>query len=65
MTGIFAEEAPWAMHGERDGLRNGIAFSNINAFGYARAAIQALYEDLQDAVKEIAGLKTQLAALSV
>lgn len=63
MTGIFAEEAPWAMHGERDGLRNGIAFSNVNAFGYARAAIQALYEDLQNAVSEIAGLTTQLAAL--
>ena len=43
-TGIFAEEAPWAMYGERDGLRSGIAFSNINAFGYARAAIQALAE---------------------
>ena len=46
MHGIFAEEAPWAMHGERDGLRSGIAFSQINAFGYARAAIQALYEDI-------------------
>ena len=47
MTGIFAEEAPWAMHGERDGLRSGIAFSNINAFGYARAAIQALAEKVK------------------
>ncbi|MCR4339419.1 MAG: hypothetical protein NUW01_05975 [Gemmatimonadaceae bacterium] len=46
MTGIFAEEAPWAMHGERDGLRSGIAFSNINAFGYARAAIQALNDKI-------------------
>ena len=62
MTGIFAEEAPWAMHGERDGLRSGIAFSNINAFGYARAAIQALYEDLQGALSEIAGLRRQLAS---
>ena len=63
MTGIFAEEAPWAMHGERDGLRSGIAFSTINAFGYARAAIQALHEDLQGALNEIAGLTTQLTAL--
>jgi len=46
MTGIFAEEAPWAMHGKRDGLRNGIAFSPVNAFGYARAAIQALHDRL-------------------
>lgn len=43
-TGIFAEEAPWAMYGERDGYRSGIAFSEVNAFGYARAAIQALAE---------------------
>ena len=42
MTGIFAEEAPWAMHGERDGLKSGIAFSSINAFGYIRAAVEAL-----------------------
>lgn len=41
-AGIFAEEAPWAMHGERDGIRSGVAFSMINSFGYARAAIQAL-----------------------
>ena len=64
MTGVFADEAPWAMHGERDGLRNGIAFSNINSFGYARAAIQALYEDLQAALEDIVGLKSQLAALT-
>lgn len=46
MAGIFAEEAPWAMHGQRDGdsLKSGIAFSPVNAFGYARAAIQALAE---------------------
>ena len=62
-TGIFAEEAPWAMYGKRDGLRSGIAFSDINAFGYARAAIQALYEDLQDALGEITGLRSELAAL--
>ena len=48
MTGIFAEEAPWAMHGRRDGYRSGIAFSNVNAFGYVRAAVQGLYEDLQE-----------------
>lgn len=47
MTGIFAEEAPWAMHGKRDGYRNGIAFSAVNAFGYARAAIQALNEKIE------------------
>lgn len=41
-TGIFAEEAPWAMYGERDGYRSGIAFSAVNAFGYTRAAIEAL-----------------------
>ena len=62
-AGIFAEEAPWAMYGKRDGYKSGIAFSHINAFGYARAAIEALYEDLQNAVAEIAGLKTQLAGL--
>lgn len=44
MAGVFAEEAPWAMHGKRDGLRSGIAFSQINSFGYARAAIEALYD---------------------
>mgnify|MGYP001576363253 CR=1 FL=1 len=60
MTGIFAEEAPWAMHGEREGYRRGIAFSQINAFGYARAAIEALYNDLQGALREIAVLKTQM-----
>lgn len=54
-TGIFAEEAPWAMYGPRDGLKSGIAFSPVNAFGYARAAIQALYEEVQR-------LKAQLAA---
>jgi hypothetical protein len=53
MTGIFAEEAPWAMHGERDGIRSGIAFSNVNAFGYARAAIQALYEDLIETIRAL------------
>lgn len=53
MVGIFAEEAPWAMHGKRDGYRSGIAFSNINAFGYARAAIQALYEDLLDTIRSL------------
>lgn len=53
MTGIFAEEAPWAMHGERDGLRSGIAFSSVNAFGYARAAIQAIYEDLVETIKAL------------
>ena len=63
MTGIFAEEAPWAMHGERDGYRSGVAFSTINAFGYARAAIQALYEDFQGALAKIAGLESQVAAL--
>ncbi len=42
MTGIFAEEAPWAMHGERDGLKSGIAFSPVNACGYLRAAVEAL-----------------------
>lgn len=51
MTGIFAEEAPWAMHGERDGIRSGIAFSSVNAFGYARAAIQAIYEDLIETIQ--------------
>ena len=53
-TGIFAEEAPWAMYGQRDGYRSGIAFSAINAFGYARAAIEAL----NDKVK---ALEAQLA----
>ena len=48
MTGIFAEEAPWAMHGEREGYRNGVAFSPVNAFGYIRAAVEAIYHDLQD-----------------
>lgn len=43
MHGIFAEEAPWAMHGKRDGMRSGIAFSPVNAFGYARASIEALH----------------------
>ena len=52
-TGIFAEEAPWAMYGKRDGFRSGIAFSNINAFGYARAAIQAIYEDLCDTIRAL------------
>ena len=47
MTGIFAEEAPWAMHGKRDGLRSGVAFSNINAFGYTRAAIEALAKKVE------------------
>jgi len=61
MTGVFAEEAPWAMHGKREGRRSGIAFSNINALGYARAAIQALYEDLEAQAVEIAGLKSELA----
>ena len=46
-AGIFAEEAPWAMYGERDGLRSGIAFSPINSFGYARAAIEALHNRLE------------------
>lgn len=46
-TGIFAEEAPWAMHGERDGARNGIAFSPVNAVGYLRAAIEALNEKIE------------------
>lgn len=54
MTGIFAEEAPWAMHGPRDGLKSGIAFSPVNAFGYARAAIEALYN-------EVLNLKAQLS----
>ena len=62
-AGIFAEEAPWAMYGKRDGYKSGIAFNPVNAFGYARAAIEALYEDLQNAISEIAGLKTQLAGL--
>lgn len=65
MTGVFAEEAPWAMHGERDGLRSGVAFSNINSFGYVRAAVQALYEDLVEVIKALpdeakAKLKTKL-----
>lgn len=63
MAGVFAEEAPWAMHGERDGYRSGIAFSNVNAFGYARAAIQALYEDFQAALARIIGLESELTAL--
>ena len=46
-AGIFAEEAPWAMYGERDGLRSGIAFSPINSFGYARAAIEALNNKIE------------------
>jgi len=37
MTGVFAEEAPWAMQGEkRDN------FSAMNAFGQIMAAVQAL-----------------------
>lgn len=53
-TGIFAEEAPWAMYGERDGYRSGIAFSDINAFGYARAAIEALNNKIERLEKALA-----------
>ena len=53
-TGIFAEEAPWAMYGERDGLRSGIAFSSVNAFGYTRAAIQALNDKITRLEKTLA-----------
>lgn len=41
MTGIFAEEAPWAMQG-----RDRQAFSPINAFGMLTAAVQALAEKI-------------------
>lgn len=57
-AGIFAEEAPWAMYGERDGLRSGIAFSPVNAFGYVRAAVQALYEELVETKGRLARLET-------
>jgi len=57
MTGIFAEEAPWAMHGKRDGYRSGIAFSAVNAFGYARAALEALYDELKDLRQEVKALQ--------
>lgn len=46
-TGIFAEEAPWAMYGKRDGYKSGIAFSPVNAVGYLRAAVQALNEKVE------------------
>lgn len=58
MTGIFAEEAPWAMHGERKGLKSGIAFSPVNAFGYLRAAFEGLYDEvvsLRDQVRVLSG----------
>ena len=45
-TGIFAEEARWAMHGLDDGKSG--AFSPVNAVGYLRAAVEALYNELQE-----------------
>lgn len=66
MSGVFADEAPWAMHGERSSEKdytNGVALSTINSVGYLRAAIQGLYEDLQDALAEITTLKGRLAAV--
>lgn len=44
--GIFAEEARWAMHGLDDGKSG--AFSPVNAVGYLRAAVEALYNELQE-----------------
>lgn len=60
MTGIFAEEAPWAMHGQRDGLKSGIAFSPVNAFGYARAAIEALHKDNAALAERLNRLETKV-----
>lgn len=53
-TGIFAEEAPWAMYGQRDGYKSGIAFSPTNAFGYTRAAIEALSMKIRDLEEKLA-----------
>lgn len=66
MSGVFADEAPWAMHGERASetdYTNGVALSTINSVGYLRASIQGLYEDLQGALAEVATLKSRLAAV--
>ena len=41
-TGIYGEEAPWAMQG-----KNKRVFSPINSFGYAAAAIQALNDKIE------------------
>ena len=57
-NGVVSEDAPWAMH-HKAGI-----ISEANAFGHTILSIQALYSELQDAIKEIAGLKGQVALLS-
>lgn len=52
MTGIFGEEAPWAMQGKKKSI-----FSPINATGYVVAALQSVAEKLDDLSERVEALE--------